>query len=282
MKCYVINLDRATERRKTMISQFAKAGIEFEFAKGIDWCDLSDQDIQDNVCPKYLANQRKWKRPLVHGGLACWLSHRKVWQTALQNNESIIAVFEDDCSLAEETQSVIDNLDRSVGMFDFDIVFLYNGKTRNPIIPVYRLNEEFILGVIRYDSIGAVGYVITAEAMKSLLSHFPLMNEVVDTVMHSWWMNGLKTYMLSPQVVFHGTTTTPTQTPTGLRYVRSRHHSFGDEPFDNHYIKQMGYQNLRHGKNKMLGQKLHILLSQGIPKRLAFRKRMKNEPSMPA
>ena len=267
MKSYVLNLERAIERREYAKNQFKYYGIDFEFLYGVDWRDITNQDIFENVHPKYLSNANKWKRPLIHGGLACWLSHRKIWKTALKNEEKVIAVFEDDCRLTDNTKSALDSICQFTtvkGKSEFDIVFLYNGKLRNPILPVHKINDKFTLGVIKYDSIGAVGYVITSKAMKKLLDNFPQMVEVVDIVMHSYWLNGLKTYMISPQVVFHGE---PNIT----------HRSYSTEPYKSVYIGNIDKESLRHNKGKMFSQKTYILFTQGIPKRLAFHKRMRAE-----
>ena len=266
MKNYVIHLERASERREYLSKEFTRHGINYEIAKAVDWRDIGDEDIQKHVHPRYLENARKFKRPLVHGGLACWLSHRKVWELALESNADIVSVFEDDSRLTSELKPALESIERlnKSQDFKFDIIFLYNGKTRNPIIPVYRIDDTFTLGVIKYDSIGAVGYVITNRAMKSLLKQYPRMVEVVDIVMHSWWMNGLSTYVITPQVVFHGED-------------NLTHHSYGKESYTNEYIQSLGLGFLRHNKSKTLRQKLHILFSQGIPKRIAFRKRMLNE-----
>jgi len=115
IKNYVINLERAIERRKASLDDFIRNDIDFEFVSGIDWQDISDQDIRTHVQPKYLYNVQRSSRPLVHGTLACWLSHRKVWQMALDNREDIIAVFEDDCRLTNATKPALMAIDKIRG-----------------------------------------------------------------------------------------------------------------------------------------------------------------------
>ena len=271
MKCYVLNLERAVERRQESERQFDQYGIEFEFFAGVDWRDLSEQDILENVHPKYLSNQRKQKQPLIHGTLACWLSHRKIWEKAVKDEQEVIAVFEDDCRISSNTKPAliaIEELSEDINGFDYDMIFLYHGKPRIPIIPVYRLNENLTLGVPKRDSIGAVGYVITRRAMKILLHDFPLLPEIIDILMHSYWIHGLKTFVISPQVVFHGDHAV-------------QHHSFNEEAYNNEeYAKELGYKSsnhTRHGHRLRLREKVYLLFHRRIPRRLAFRKRMKIE-----
>ena len=86
MKNYVINLERAVDRREATIKQFDHHGIEFEFFSGVDWLDLTEQDFLENVDPKYLLNSKKSVDGSLPGLLACWLSHRNLWKFALVEN----------------------------------------------------------------------------------------------------------------------------------------------------------------------------------------------------
>ena len=252
-----------------MLRQFGDYDIEFEFVSGIDWSELTEQDLLDNVDSKYLLRQRKWKQPLIQGELACWLAHCKVWKSALNNGlDNAIAVFEDDCRLTDDAKSTlieIEKLIESPRGFNFDIIFLYNGKQHNSVVPVYRLSDKFTLDIIKYDSTGAVGYVISRRAMEFILTQYPYMDGPIDMLMHSYWKTGLKTYMLSPSVVFHGDHSSP-------------HHSYACESYDNEpYVKQLGIKSSRHGRTKTIQHRIYLLLTLRIPRRLAFRKRKKSE-----
>ena len=267
MKNYVINLERAVERKDATIKQFGHYGIEFEFFSGVDWQNLTNDDIINYVHPKYISNSKKYKRPLVHGTLACWLSHRRLWQIAVNQGEDMVAVFEDDATLTEDTSialNAIENMGKSTDGFQFDVIFLYNGRDRNPIFPIYKVDEKFTLSLVKYDSIGAVGYVITHRAMKTLLEQFPLMIIHVDALMHSYYLHGLKTYVLSPQVVFHG---------EGAEL----HHSYNAEATSENQIIENCLSDHTYHRRRSLRHSAYRLLNHKIPRMRAFRHRMKNE-----
>ena len=266
IKNYIINLERAHERRQNVVKEFIQYGVEYELVSGIDWRDLSEQDIVNWVDPKVKRREQIYGQTIDKGSLACWLSHRKVWEIGIRNNLDLIAVFEDDATLTNRTREILLKIEtlQSLENFNFDIIFLYNGKPRKPYIPIHRLNDEFTLGLVKYDSIGAVGYVITQHAIRRLMRDFPRMNFCVDTVMHAYWMTSLKTYVLMPQVVFHGT-------------ENSGHHSYNEEShffFSDDNSKSLS--NIRKLLTK-LQKSSNTLLNKDIPKRIGFKRRIKDE-----
>ena len=264
MKSYVINLPRATERRDSIRKEFEKYELEFEFYSAVDWMDLTDQDISDNVDPNFIAERKSFGRPSLTGTLACWLSHRNLWKTALNNGESVVAIFEDDATLTPETKQALKLLKNSDEL-KFDIVFLYNGKLRNPLIPIYKLNDNFSLNLIKYDSIGAVGYVIRDSAMNRLLDKFPKMVIHIDALMHYYWWTGLKTYILTPQVVFHG-------------IADQKHHSYSSESLMSEHMVTSEPKSKPISK---LGGEFRkfwfYLFPKYIPQVLNFRRRLQTE-----
>ena len=84
MKNFVINLERATERREAMVKEFADHNIAFDFFSGVDWLNLTEDDVRDNVDSKYISKSKNWLDPMsLYGMLACWLSHRSLWQKTM-------------------------------------------------------------------------------------------------------------------------------------------------------------------------------------------------------
>ena len=276
MKNYVINLERASDRREVIAKNFDHYGIEFEFFTAIDWVDLTENDVRDNVDSKFLAKSKKWINPMdLHGMLACWLSHRILWKNAVADEQSeIISIFEDDATLTSDTKAALEAITKLEKQnFEFDIIFLYDSKRPKPLIPVCKIDERFALNLVKYSSMGAVGYVISRRAINVLLNHFPLMNVGIDELMHWYWLTGLKTYVLSPQVVFHGDMESSIH-----------HHSFAGEPSGTNEIRQWKitnpslYTRIRaKSELKKLLEFPSRLVFKYIPQRLAFRKRLKYE-----
>jgi len=86
----------------------------------------------------------------------------------------------------------------------------------------------------------------------------------VDFVIHAHYLHHLKTYLITPQVVFHGEKNV------------NVHHSFNEETYEKYNIEKYGYKALRR-KNRRIRNEIHRFFTRTIPKRLAFRKRMKAE-----
>ena len=263
MKSYVINLDRATERRDSLSHKFEQFGIDYQVVSGIDWLDITDQMMLDNLHPDYFFRAKYLKRPHVHGILACWLSHRKVWKLAIERNQDVVAIFEDDCEITSETKSALKAI-KELGVNKYDIVFLFHGKPRKPLYPVLKIDDKFTLNLVKYESIGAVGYVITTVAMKTLLKNYPLMNIHIDALMHYYWWHGLKTYILAPQVAFHGNS-------------YETHHSYNEEGVSTETLERLGLSSNSPYLIRKILRFYDRLISKYLPQIPAFRKRLKFE-----
>lgn len=244
MKCVVINLERAQDRRKRIAEQFKNLGLEFEFFTGIDGHGLPNEDYF-KYGDKY-SGLVNWKHPNVPGMLGCWISHRYVWQNSLDEGLEMIAVLEDDVTLDPHVEQVLNAVEVGVdSMPEFDIIFLDNRRPDRQYIPLAVVDHMFSVGLVRYGNLGTSGYIITRGAMQQLLRKFPRMPVAIDQLMHAGWKNGLQTFTLNPQVVFHGE-----------RFVD--HGSYVFSPIR---------------MKRTWKQKFHYLLELGGPKRVSYLRR---------
>ena len=244
MKCVVINLPRATARRKNITSQFVNLNLGFDIFDGIDGHTLSIEHYGEHA--DYNSRLINWKHPNVPGMLGCWLSHRQVWRNALAENLNAVAIFEDDVTIAPNIKQVLSAIELELESKSiFDIIFLDNRRPYRPFVPLVRIDKAFTIGLIRHGNIGASGYIITNSAMKCLLRKYPRMTIAIDQLMHAGWHHNLQTFTLCPQVVSHGT-----------RFVD--HGSFITS------TKKM---------NRTLLQKLLYFTEYSVPKRVSFYRR---------
>lgn len=268
MKNYVLGLERAVDRKEAIIKELNHYDIEFDFYWAIDWHSITDEDVQKNVYPKYLKETNNSIDPLqIYSVLACWQSHRSLWKFAMKEGLDSIAVFEDDARLSEDTKPALAAIDQ-LKDFEYDIIFLFNAKTF-PLIPVHSIDDKFKLNLIKYNSIGAVGYVISRNAMGTLLNKYPMMTMGIDALMHWYWMTGLRTYILTPHVVFHGT--------------EVHHHSCLGESGNYNTVMDWKANDrekyVRFRRRRAIKQIQNFpsrLFSKYIPQRLVFRKRLKS------
>ena len=109
MKCFVINLKRATKRKKYISNQLNLVSQEFEVIEGIDW-QVIDQSLQSKTA-KNIKIKNSF-RTLTPGQIGCNLSHRKILKWLVNSSENMIAVLEDDIRLSKEFPEVHHQLDR--------------------------------------------------------------------------------------------------------------------------------------------------------------------------
>lgn len=198
MKCFVINLKRAVERKQYISNQLNQFSQEFEFFEGVDWKDI------DPDCVSQTASHIKIKnsyRTLTLGQMGCNLSHRNVLKWLVDSSERMITVLEDDVRLSNDFPDVLDVIETTTK--PFDIVFLGSRFTEDGLVNLIPLNDKFNLSLSKAREKGGWGYVITKEAAKEFLSILPEVTGPIDDALHAYYLHGLKTYTLNPQIVFH-------------------------------------------------------------------------------
>lgn len=202
MKCIVINLPRAEERRLAMRKQFNALGIEFEIFAGTDWRDLNEEDwaLVDRE-----SRDREGRRPLSDGMIACHLSHRKALEGVATGEDELAAVFEDDVTLAPEIGGVLDALKRLYASgWEFDFVFLHRHDKDKPFQPLKSVATDVRLGITKFSDWGTQSYVVSKKGARRLLEHFPKIINRTDHTLHAYWETGLNVFSLESPVVFDG------------------------------------------------------------------------------
>ncbi|CAM2069417.1 Glycosyltransferase family 25 protein [Sulfidibacter corallicola] len=93
---YVLTLDRAIQRQ-TEIARVLK-GFDWHFFRGVDKFDLDvDALIRDGLYDdKRHRHTKRTSRPMSLGEIACAMSHRAIYQDAIDNGYRRILIFEDD------------------------------------------------------------------------------------------------------------------------------------------------------------------------------------------
>jgi len=95
IKCYVINLDRSTDRRKYINRIFGEKGLVFERVTATDGALLSDKEFDR------LTSKRNWPYELTRNEVGCFLSHRECLRRIAENDDPWGAIFEDDIILSQ-------------------------------------------------------------------------------------------------------------------------------------------------------------------------------------
>ncbi len=181
---YVINLDRSTRRLARISAALHAAGLPFERVPAIDASEL-EPAIAERVYDTQ-ANRRKYLAPLSAQEVACFLSHRRAWQTFLTTRDDPFAVF-----LEDDATPLFGSLNpRLPAMADSgraQIIKLYHppsalGCSRRPLVP----------------PLGAVAQAMNRAAAEALLEFTARFHEPVDVALQRWWDHGVRVTVACP------------------------------------------------------------------------------------
>ena len=198
VRCLVINLPLAWERREAIEHEFSKVGLTYELWAAVDGHRLTDEDHRSI---DHDGRRRLGLRPLDNSSVACLLSHLSIVRHLAESEDDMVAIFEDDARLHPDLPDVLDALDGKSEKFDI-VKLQRNGSP--PYYPVYQLLPSHSLGRVRYYDRGGYGYVITRHAARHLLERFPTTYWEIDQLIPRFWDNGLMNVLyVNPPVVYH-------------------------------------------------------------------------------
>ncbi|MEQ1942361.1 glycosyltransferase family 25 protein [Mesorhizobium sp. VNQ89] len=157
----MINLDRASERRAHMDAQFHRLGVQPIRVPAVDSAELSAAETAH-----WQSRSQIWK-PLTPSQIACFLSHRKVWQLIVEAAEPWAFVCEDDIHLADDFADFVKTwswcpheaaliraeTDCLPGQFSFFHRSVFGHRLRR----------------VKSSQLGSAGYFLSLEAAKRLL-----------------------------------------------------------------------------------------------------------------
>lgn len=198
MKLFVINIERAQERRSRIKRQFEELGLEVTFHRAVDARQLTAQHYAQ-VDRETRRLQGLW--PQADGSIANWISQRQVMRNMVENGVEVAAIFEDDAGLSPDLPAVLEALERRP--FAFDIVKLNRRSENKRFLPIGNLNAGYRVGRVRYHDFGNEGYVITRDAARHFLENTPMMMWEIDQALPRFWESGLNVLYLDPPVVHH-------------------------------------------------------------------------------
>ncbi len=160
MEVFVINLPSETKRRTFQEKQLQKLGLGYTILIA-----TSADDIDDKIIRKHYYD---WQRPLGAAEIACYFSHRNIWQTVIAGNHPAL-ILEDDVLLSKNTPEILAELGECI---DIDLVNLevfakkkYVAKTGETLIHSHKLFKLYLGGA------GAGAYVIYPSGAKKLLEY---------------------------------------------------------------------------------------------------------------
>lgn len=172
----MINLDRCPERLAWMTAVLSERGLSFERVRAVDWQTLSTHEIDEHRVERYILG------PLPPGDIACFLSHRKCWESISQGGDDYVCVLEDDLHMSRDSAKFLSETGWIPN--DADIVKIETYRQGITYRKAARL-QVFDRAIVPLKSshIGTAGYIVSRDCARRLLEMTEYFYDPVDGVM---------------------------------------------------------------------------------------------------
>lgn len=161
MKIYIVNLEKDVERKASIKAQLDALNLDYEFISAIYGKNLTQEEI-NQLSPDFE------KTRLTLPELGCALSHLKVYENIIKNNNELALILEDDVKINQDIKKYLDLLNTLNNPNKPEIILL--GKV-NEYIDSFKKNLDDTYSIVNViDSVGAYGYCVNQKAAKNLLS----------------------------------------------------------------------------------------------------------------
>jgi len=191
LNCYIINLDRATERWKSVVQSPGIRDLNIIRVPAIDG---------QTLCPPY-PNFSPWGYYLCHGRkinpnrVACYNSHLKAFRTFLESGEEYGIICEDDITGTPELLDVLKDVLRYSD--SWDLVRL-TGFRQKPFIPFAELSGGYRLISDLRCSTSAGCYLLNRRAAQILCRIYVPMRINNDLTLFYGIPNGIREAAVNP------------------------------------------------------------------------------------
>lgn len=196
MSVYVINLERNPDRLDFISKRLKKIEINFKRVDAVDGNALSEDFIES------FREQSKRPTGWKLGQIGCFLSHRKVWETIVEDDEKYAVVLEDDLHISDSISSML--VDLNWIPEDADVIRLENTTNWVKLEKVGEVHERDICS-LGSDSWCTGAYIISRNAAKFLLEQDQSLWLPSDTYMFSKTLSKvareLTVYQINPSLV---------------------------------------------------------------------------------
>lgn len=214
MQTFVLNLERAPDRKAAMAEKLQQLGLSAEFLPAVDGRGLPDP------VPGYWGRLRRifFGKDLTLGEIGCVKSHFAAYSEIVKRDLDFALVLEDDAVFAPEFPKALEALAASHDQWDL-VRFLASKKS----LKRQRILREIGQGLFLTRCYGTPGeahaYVLNQKAAKRLLWHADKIWVMTDILHWQLWLLGLKRRAVLPKLSWQD---------------RNYQSSIGDSRFDKH------------------------------------------------
>ncbi|MCD1633268.1 glycosyltransferase family 25 protein [Martelella mediterranea] len=200
MEIFLINLARSHDRLSHMRAVFNAQGLAFERIDAVDAATLSEDFVRNIVVPPI----SKYARNLTPSEVACYLSHKKVWEMALSRGLEYAAIFEDDIHLAPDAGKLLSTaaewLPDGADLIKLETLAMRTHVSRSGSV---LMDTPHRLKKLLSSHYGSAGYIISRRAMERLCAASDPLPLPVDDVIfgaHYRVFGRLSAYQIDPAI----------------------------------------------------------------------------------
>jgi glycosyl transferase family 25 len=197
LQTWVINLDRAVERRERISARLQHLGLPWQRLEAVDGRALTPVQRAALDAPAY--RRRHGMEPIA-GELGCTLSHVEAMRRFLAGPAALALVLEDDVLIGDSLPAVLRAL--SACPARWDMVKLSAVHSGTPV-PVADLGGGRRLAVMLSRCTGASAYLINRRAAAAYVAGLLPMTLPYDHVFDQGWTFGLKVRLVTPPPCGH-------------------------------------------------------------------------------
>lgn len=184
-----VTLARAPDRRAFMAEQSARISTPLRFVDAVDGRALTADERG-----RYSSSRRRatWRAEMTDNEIACVLSHRKALRRFLDGDADVVALLEDDASLAPDFDAVVQALAARADAWD--LVRLETRLFDDPGVAVGVVGEGDAarrLVIKRKWGLGGAGVLYHRRAAERFLAATQTFFEAYDNLVGRPWIAGV-------------------------------------------------------------------------------------------
>lgn len=195
---YIINLDTAVDRKKSVEQELLKTNIPYQFVSAVDKTSLNS--IKHKV-------KNRYKKELNPAEIGCFLSHIKIKELFLKSNYDFAIILEDDIQLLNDFDKIVKKAMKQ--RLDIDKkhqwhVVKLKSYGRKKLVKIKNIDNKYSLfgGGVAITTLAAIWTRKGAELFieKSKEKENFIIEMPIDCALQKPWKYNLKIYNISPEI----------------------------------------------------------------------------------
>ena len=161
---FIINMASSIERWESTSHQLKLLGLESIRFDATIGKSLTEQEVAQWYDKE--KNKQSHHRDLTIGEIGCYVSHKRVWKKIVDEQIPYCLILEDDLSISDELPKVLEQIEHLQG---WELIKLFDNRDI-PFVKSQKLNNTFSIGNFRKVPNGCLGYLLSLEGARKLLT----------------------------------------------------------------------------------------------------------------